>query len=409
MSVTGMNFIEGSRVQWNGVDQPTTFVRSTQLVALISAGDVATPGVGNVTVVNPGDGAGGRAIVLTSNPYPFYVTQPNARIVSQSTTTSTNPTAKVDINPSAGTGTATAVTATATGSGTLSVAIYDSDPSDTHSFASNDSFVDVHVAPGNNFASLTIDDCYLNGGTQVYWWNGNTWLLASHQTFNASTGCVRITVTSSSSPSLNDLTGTLFAAGKPVLAPDLIVQSIKTTANNIEVVIKNQGTAPIVDEFYVGLGIIPKPVPTDVNQIWRSLSQALIWGVRQSALPINPGGTVRLSVISDPLPTNTSEIWRYVLSQALVSSIAQSALPISPGETLAPGVGNTFYLPSVSMLPSTIPAGIWVYVQVDPANALTTYGAVRENHEIIDGPFNNISVVELASPVNIASPNAAQR
>jgi len=103
------------------------------------------------------------------------------------------------------------VTATASGTGTVNVTIYDWNPGGTL-VSSSGAYVDVYLASGNSFTSLTIVACNLNGGTLVYWWDGSAWLSASHQTYDAATQCVSILVNSSTSPSLSDLTGTPFGA-----------------------------------------------------------------------------------------------------------------------------------------------------------------------------------------------------
>ncbi len=71
LTVTGSDFVSGSKVFWNGSERPTTHDSSTQLRATISSSDVATPGVKNVTVVTPAPGGG------TSNPQRFTVLYPN--------------------------------------------------------------------------------------------------------------------------------------------------------------------------------------------------------------------------------------------------------------------------------------------------------------------------------------------
>jgi hypothetical protein len=62
--VNGENFGNASVVQWNGLNRPTTFVSATQLVANISAADIATSGTASVTVSGPGG---------TSNAAPFTI------------------------------------------------------------------------------------------------------------------------------------------------------------------------------------------------------------------------------------------------------------------------------------------------------------------------------------------------
>jgi uncharacterized protein (TIGR03437 family) len=65
VTVNGSGFVSGSVVQWNGAALTTTFVSTTQLTAAVPAGDIASVGVAQVTVTNPGGG--------TSNALPFTI------------------------------------------------------------------------------------------------------------------------------------------------------------------------------------------------------------------------------------------------------------------------------------------------------------------------------------------------
>ena len=58
LTVTGSNFVNASRVRWNGVDRTTTVVSATQLTAAIPAGDIVAGGAAQVTVFNPSPGGG---------------------------------------------------------------------------------------------------------------------------------------------------------------------------------------------------------------------------------------------------------------------------------------------------------------------------------------------------------------
>ena len=135
-------------------------------------------------------------------------------------------------------------------------------------------------------------------------------------------------------------------------APDLVVEHIAVTSGSAQVVIKNQGNAPVSssDPFWVDLYVDPDPVPTGVNQTWSHLcSQGIAWGVEAPALPLEPGGTITLTI------------------------------------------GDAYYWAEYSNLPGSLPAGTPIYVQVDSADVQTTYGAVLENHEIVGGAYNNIA------------------
>lgn len=83
LSVTGTGFIFSSTVQWNGSARTTTYVSATQLQAAITAADVSTAGIANVTVSNPAPGGGvsGAVVFTTDNPAPTLVSlNPNSAI-----------------------------------------------------------------------------------------------------------------------------------------------------------------------------------------------------------------------------------------------------------------------------------------------------------------------------------------
>jgi hypothetical protein len=132
-----------------------------------------------------------------------------------------------------------------------------------------------------------------------------------------------------------------------VSAPDLVVTSLRAGTGNVQVVIKNQGDLPATDGFYVYVYINPYPAPTAVNQIWSDgrSAQGLTWGVTS---------------------------------------------PMQPGQVLTLTIGDAYYLPDYSVFTGPLPIGTPVYAQVDSFDPVTTYGTVRENHEIVGAPYNNI-------------------
>jgi len=134
-----------------------------------------------------------------------------------------------------------------------------------------------------------------------------------------------------------------------VSAPDLVIENLVATRNNVEVVVRNQGYAPVTDEFWVDVYVDPDPIPTAVNQPWADLAkEGLVWGV-------------------------TSE-----------------ALPLAPGEAIVLVINDAFYLPDYSRFSGLLAEGTSVYGQVDSVDRETTWGAVLETHEVAGGPYNNI-------------------
>jgi hypothetical protein len=132
-----------------------------------------------------------------------------------------------------------------------------------------------------------------------------------------------------------------------VVAPDLVVERIVASPDDVAVLIRNRGSAPVVDSFWVDLYVDPDPVPTAVNQIWPDLAdEGLVWGVTAG---------------------------------------------LAPGEALTLKVGDEFYVSEYSQVTWPLLPRTPIYAQVDSANALTAHGSVLESHEISGGAYNNIS------------------
>jgi len=139
-----------------------------------------------------------------------------------------------------------------------------------------------------------------------------------------------------------------FIVKNSITAPDLVVQSITATSDDVQVVVVNQGNAPVTDEFWVEAYINPDPAPTAVNQLWWELgTEGMFWGVTEDLLPLNPGETITL----------TYDDATYIADYSRVS------WPLAPGTV--------------------------VYAQADAYDADTTYGAIQESHEISGGAYDN--------------------
>jgi hypothetical protein len=87
LTVSGAGFVPASVVQWNGLALPTTLISGESLKAAVPASNLAQPGAGVVTVVNPGPGGG------SSNAAFFETTwaTPRALMFDLQTATSATP------------------------------------------------------------------------------------------------------------------------------------------------------------------------------------------------------------------------------------------------------------------------------------------------------------------------------
>ncbi len=105
-------------------------------------------------------------------------------------------------------------TATASGGeGTVTVSQYSSDPVGPLPSGAG-AYFDVNLSAGNTFTSVTVDDCNLSGAKSLEWRNGSSWQAVVGDpgpTFSAGPpACVSVTLTSTTSPTLAQLTGTVF-------------------------------------------------------------------------------------------------------------------------------------------------------------------------------------------------------
>ena len=125
-----------------------------------------------------------------------------------------------------GSASATAGTLAATasdGTGAVLAAQYSGDPESAAAFQAGGSYFDVHLTAGSTFSHLTVADCGLGSGNAVQWWNQRAdgglgaWAAvpAAEVQFDVpSAGCVTLTLSASTQPSLAELTGTPFAVGE---------------------------------------------------------------------------------------------------------------------------------------------------------------------------------------------------
>jgi murein DD-endopeptidase MepM/ murein hydrolase activator NlpD len=139
-----------------------------------------------------------------------------------------------------------------------------------------------------------------------------------------------------------------------VSGPDLVVDSLVATSDAVTVTIKNQGSTPVTDEFWVDVYFNPTETPS-LNHPWDTItSHGVVWGVTTS---------------------------------------------IPPGSSLVLTTGGDYYFPEYSS-PVPLPVGADVYALVDSINYDTTYGVVRESDEDnnLFGPVTSTASVAGEAP-----------
>jgi hypothetical protein len=209
LNVTGSNFATDAVVRWfdsvanTTTDLSTTYVSSSNLSAVVPSGLLAASGTFEVSAFNPAPGGG------TSTSLGFFVTTSGAAVTGMSSGTSTSPTGMATASTGgAGLGTPGSTTASATGSGTIIVAVYASDPTDPPPFTTNGDYFDIYISHDSSFSAVTIVACNMSGFSQISWLESDMWVPVFPQSYN--NGCVTMDLSNSSTPTITELTGTIF-------------------------------------------------------------------------------------------------------------------------------------------------------------------------------------------------------
>jgi len=107
------------------------------------------------------------------------------------------------------------VTIAATGKHNITTAKYAENPGGAPNFQSSGNYYDVHLDNATGVTSLTVQFCPASAGALIYYWDesSSNWRRASNQSY--SDGCIVVTITSSTEPTLSDLTGKKFGDGNP--------------------------------------------------------------------------------------------------------------------------------------------------------------------------------------------------
>jgi hypothetical protein len=173
---------------------------SSAVIKGLTAGTSYTFSVSAVNAVGEGQPGTSNSVVVTST-----------ELEEEHEATSTQPDGSASTEPVSSPDGST-LAATGEGEGTLHVGVYSSDP--VALLSDGSSYFDVSTSAGSKFASVNFKICGVEAGASVQWWDPAThaWQAASSQTAPAGEPpCVTVTVDSTTSPSLSDLDGTVFA------------------------------------------------------------------------------------------------------------------------------------------------------------------------------------------------------
>jgi len=105
------------------------------------------------------------------------------------------------------------ITVDAEGNHTILTATYDSNPGGSTLFMSGEVYYDIYLDDATGVTSLIIEFCPAEEDTVIYYTVDSEWVACSNQGYVD--GCIVVTITETTIPSLSDLTGTPFASGIP--------------------------------------------------------------------------------------------------------------------------------------------------------------------------------------------------
>jgi len=101
----------------------------------------------------------------------------------------------------------------ATGENIVTTATYEGNPGGVCPFTSGGNYYDVHLESVANVTSLSINFCPASEGQVIYYWDGASWVACENQVYTD--GCIAVTITDETQPSLADMEGLPFGQGFP--------------------------------------------------------------------------------------------------------------------------------------------------------------------------------------------------
>jgi hypothetical protein len=166
-----------------------------------------TPGDAFVFSVTASNAIGSSAPSPSSNFFEPVSAQPSISVSASSLTESGTVTASAGGTASVG-----SISVSATGRGTISAARYSTPP--IPNAPSSLAYYDVAVSPGSSFTVVSFEICGVEAGGSVQWQNpiDQTFVDVSEQAAaSSSTGCDVVTLSATSTPSIAELLGSIFA------------------------------------------------------------------------------------------------------------------------------------------------------------------------------------------------------
>lgn len=130
------------------------------------------------------------------------------------------------------------VAAVAYGQGTVTTAVFENNPAGdtTGVFQAANRYFDVKAEPGHAFNKLifTVENVSPSAHT-VYWWNveDQAWRQVSNQSYQAATQSTTVTIDTYSSPNLQQMYGTEFGIGTPLMPAPVITKVALADASGL--------------------------------------------------------------------------------------------------------------------------------------------------------------------------------
>ena len=259
----------------------------------------------------------------------------------------------------------TPVTVTATGTGTVTLATYATAPAPAPDLSPTSTFFDVSIQPGSTFNTVVVETC--GGPAHLSWYNGTVWSAVSSQTPTSTSTCTSASLTSATSPTIAELTGTAFAT-TPMTVTGLSPGS-GLIGGGTPVTVSGSGFSGATA---VDFGAAPGTALTVLSDTSLTVTSPAGAGTLDVTV-IGPGGTT---------PTTTADQFVYVLARlgvpayfapgAAWSQFAAAHPPVSVAVmNPASGPGTASDPSYVTQIAAVRAAGVSVLGYVD-----TGYGSV---------------------------------
>jgi large repetitive protein len=280
------------------------------------------------------------------------------------------------------------------------------------SLGDGSTFYDLEVAPASSFTTMTIQICGLGVSAVIEWWNPATqsWAAVSSQSPTVGLpGCVTVTVTSSTTPSLAELTGTVVGVVSPPVVTTSSLQPATAGEQGYSQSLASSGGTTPYGEWAVSSGELPAGLSLDAtsgvisgNVSASATTETFSVTVADAARVVSAPQSLTITVLPATGPSSVSLTGPASVDAGSSYSAQAAAVGADPTATYSLAAGAPSWLsvdPSGGTVSGTVPSGIKSFsYRVTATNRVGSATSATETVTVDFAP----SSVQVAGPSSVA-------